>query len=490
MQCPDGEDDTRLPLPGRAVLSYRETRMGGNDMHQAPSQSPASNGRSEPGHRGKVTRWETVPVGNGYTALQRVVARPGANSAVLHHKILGGGAVVRTVERVLETRDPGDPRRLRREVIQVENVLLRLAPATCPLCTQVPCKHLHSAATAVAFLQDRRSDRTPGSPLVGLDHESREPVTVPYSVTTAGVRVRCLGRIVDHEPDLGEEDAPRPAESEYDGPGLLADWGHTVRGAHPNASHVQLIGAAIPVGQAALNDHWAVDAEALPTTLSIQDVAGPDDGTVAMLSPIVDRAIGRTISYVPRLFGDREDLFQYGMEIAIPEARRLSRIPGETDQQFASRLEHRVALAVRHRLIDAIRRQDAADRNTPSSSLEEARERGAEPGEDGDPFDLVFRPYQDGRRDARVRAIALHVHRQAQGLARLIVARAYIAAFGCSEKRRKGIAELRDHPDYSAAAKRLASLWGEAMTRFARGEIAPVYDRVRSARRVSATSAA
>ena len=196
----------------------------------------------------------------------------------------------------------------------------------------------------------------------------------------------------------------------------------------------------------------------------------------------------RTISYVPRLAGEREDLFQYGMEIAILEARRVSRIPGETDQQFASRFEHRVAIAVRHRLIDTIRRQDAADRNA-SSSLEEGRERGVEPEEDGDPFDLVFRPYQDGRRDARVRAIALDVHRQARGLARLIVARAYIAAFGCSDKRRKGIAELQDHSEYPAAAKRLASLWGEAMTRFARGEITPVYDQLH-ARRVSATSAA
>jgi hypothetical protein len=452
--------------------------------HRAPSQIRGTT-PTEPGHRGKVTRWETVPAGNGYSALRRVVARPGANSAVLHHKILGGGAVVRKVERVLDIPDPDDPRRTRREIVTVEDVLLRLHPAKCPLCTQVPCKHLHSAATAVAFLQDRRGDRTPGSPLVGLDHEGREPETVPHSVTTAGVRVRCLGRIAD------PEDGSLPTESgEYDGPGLLADWGHTVRGAHPNASHVQLVGAAIPVGQAAFNAHWAVDAEALPTTLSIRDVAGTDDGTVAMLGPIVDRAIARTISYVPRLFGDREDLFQYGMEVAIPEARRLSPNSGESPQQFASRLEHRVALALRHRLIDAIRRQDAADRNTPSSSLEEARERGAEPGEDGDPFDLVFRPYQNGRRDARVRAIALDVHRHARGLARLVIARAYIAAFGCSDKRRKGIAELRDLAEYPAAAKRLASLWGDAMTRFARGEITPVYDRVRSARRVPATSAA
>ena len=453
-------------------------------QHQAPSQIRGTT-PAEPGHRGKVTRWERVPAGNGYIALQRVVVRPGANSAVLHHKILGGGAVVRKVERVLDTPDPDDPRRMRREVIELEDILLKLNPAKCPLCTQVPCKHLRSAATAAAFVQDRRGDRTPGSPLVVLDHEGREPVTVPYSVTTAGVRVRCLGRILD------PEDGSLLTESwEYDGPGLLADWGHTVRGAHPCASHVRLVGAAIPVGHAALNDHWAVDAEALPATLSIRDIAGVDDGTMAVLAPIVERAIARTVSYVPRLFGDREDLFQYGMEIAIPEARRFSRVPGETDQQFAGRFEHRLVLAIRHRLIDAIRRQDAADRNAPSSSLEEARDRGVEPEEDGDPFDLVFRPYQNGRRDARVRAIALDVHRHAHGLARLIVARAYIAAFGCSEKRRKGIAELRDHPEYPAAAKRLASLWGEAMTRFARGEIAPVYDRVRSARRVSAANAA
>jgi hypothetical protein len=95
--------------------------------HQAPSQIRGTT-PAEPGHRGKVTRWETVPAGNGYTALRRVVARPGANSAVLHHKILGGGAVVRKVERVQETPDPDDPRRTRREIVTVEDVLLRLTP--------------------------------------------------------------------------------------------------------------------------------------------------------------------------------------------------------------------------------------------------------------------------------------------------------------------------------------------------------------------------
>ncbi len=150
-----------------------------------------------------------------------------------------------------------------------------------------------------------------------------------------------------------------------------------------------------------------------------------------------------------------------------------------------------MAITVRRRLIDTIRRQEAADRNTPSRSLEEARDRGIEPEEDEDPFDLVFRPYQDGRRDARVRAIALDIHRQARGLARLIVARAYIAAFGCSDTRRKGVAELRDHPEYPAAAQRLAHLWGEALTRFVRGEIRPVYDREQACvRRAIATRAA
>ena len=95
-----------------------------------------------------------------------------------------------------------------------------------------------------------------------------------------------------------------------------------------------------------------------------------------------------------RLAGGWDDLFQYGMAVALPEARVLSPSPGESLDDFAVRLERRVAMAVRHRLIDLIRRQDAADRNTASVSIEEVRERGVEEtGNEVDPFDLVFQPH-------------------------------------------------------------------------------------------------
>ncbi len=92
-------------------------------MQQAPSQTRGVT-PAEPGHRAYVARWEVVPDGNGHTALRRVVVRPGANSAVLHHKILSDDAVVRKVDRILDTPDPNDRRRVRRTVVTLEDVLL------------------------------------------------------------------------------------------------------------------------------------------------------------------------------------------------------------------------------------------------------------------------------------------------------------------------------------------------------------------------------
>ena len=465
-------------------------------MQTAPSQTRSS-APAQPGHRSKIVRWELVPDASGELVFQRVKVTPGANSAVLHHKALGRNVVVRKVERIREVPDPDKPGRTRLETTKLEDVLLRLN-GRCPVCDQVSCKHLTSAAVAAAALLTRRQGQRQ-SAFVGLGREGWEPKVATQSFTKAGHRIRCLGRIVDHERDNEDSTAPRPTDSnsEYDGPGLLADWGYTARGAHPNAPHVRLIGTAIPVGMGALEKvpHESVDSDGnriqldddairfpeLPDSRSIHDVAGQDDGTLSVLGPIVERTITSTIHHLPRLAGEREDLFQYGMAVAIPELRKLSQNRGESDDAFAIRREYRISIALKHRLIDLIRRQDAADRNLPEVSSDAARERGIDLEDDEaatDPFDLVFRPYQDGRRDAKVRTIALEIHRQARGLARLVIARAYRAAFGSGSTRRKGIAELREHPDYAMAAKTLAHLWGEAVTKVVRGELPLVYDRV------------
>ena len=139
-------------------------------------------------------------------------------------------------------------------------------------------------------------------------------------------------------------------------------------------------------------------------------------------------------------------------------------------------------MAVRHRLIDLIRRQDAADRNKASVSIEEARERGVEPtGHEGDPFDLVFQPHLSARRDARARAIALAVYRQSTGLARRIILRAYLTAF--VGRRTPGTLELREHPGYPAASRALATAWAGGLAQAMAGRADPVYNRPRQSPR-------
>jgi hypothetical protein len=170
------------------------------------------------------------------------------------------------------------------------------------------------------------------------------------------------------------------------------------------------------------------------------------------------------------------------MAVALPEARALSPTPGESLDDFAVRLERRVAMAVRHRLIDLIRRQDAADRNTAWVSIEEVRERGVEEtGNEADPFDLVFQPHLSARRDARARAIALAVYRQSTGLARRIIRGAYLAAF--VGRRTPGTLELREHPSYPAAAQALATAWAGGLAQAMAGALIPVYERPRANRR-------
>jgi hypothetical protein len=125
-------------------------------MALAPSQK-----HTAPGHRGTVTRWLTVVDAKGRLCLQRVVARPGANSAVVHHKVLSDRAVVRKVVRVRELPDSDDARRVVREHVQLEDLLLTLDPASCPKCRQLPCAHLRHGVETLAFLRARQQDRTP-----------------------------------------------------------------------------------------------------------------------------------------------------------------------------------------------------------------------------------------------------------------------------------------------------------------------------------------
>ena len=98
-------------------------------MALAPSQL-----HTAPGHRGQVTRWLTVADGQGRLCLQRVVTRPGANSAVVQYKVLSDRAVLRKVVQIRELPDPDDARRVVREHVPLERFILTLDPASCPKC--------------------------------------------------------------------------------------------------------------------------------------------------------------------------------------------------------------------------------------------------------------------------------------------------------------------------------------------------------------------
>jgi hypothetical protein len=206
--------------------------------------------------------------------------------------------------------------------------------------------------------------------------------------------------------------------------------------------------------------------------------AGATDGVVDVLAPVVERVLFRTVTHPPGIAGGWEDLFQEGMATAIQQTVQLSPYHGEDLDQFAARLDRRVATAVRHRLIDLIRRQDAAARNTPLASLEAGQDAGLNvPAPDGDAFDLLFRPHERARRDARARAIALAVYRDSRGLARRIIRRAYVTAF--RGKRTAGTLEFGNHPDYPVASKALVTSWTRYLAQAMRGALRPVYDRPR-----------
>jgi hypothetical protein len=208
-------------------------------------------------------------------------------------------------------------------------------------------------------------------------------------------------------------------------------------------------------------------------------------GNAKVLAPIVEGVLFRTITHPPRLAGGWEDLFQEGMATALQEARKLRTSVEETPDRYAARLERRVTLAVRHRLIDAVRRQDAAARNIPCISLEAGQEAGMDvPASYTDPFDLLFRLPEAREHRARFRAVALAVYRNARGLARRIIRRAYLGAI--MRRSTRGTLELQTRVDYPAAADWLAEAWGQAVALMMRGAILPVYHRRKRRLTVSA----
>ncbi len=269
----------------------------------------------------------------------------------------------------------------------------------------------------------------------------------------------------DLERELHSRLDPRTDDGEYDGG--LGEWPDE----HGDPQRV--------VWDEDQSESPALDSTHDPRARFLADIAaGTTDGATDVLAPVVERVLFRTVTHPPQIAGGWEDLFQEGMATAVRETAQLSPYPGEQLDEFAARLDHRVTIAVRHRLIDLIRRQDAATRNTPSASLEAGEDAGMHvPAQDGDAFDLLFQPHERARRDARARVIALAVYRESRGLARRIIRRAYVTAF-CGT-RTAGTLEFRDHPDYPAAARALATSWATCLAQAMSGALRPVYDRPR-----------
>jgi hypothetical protein len=208
-------------------------------------------------------------------------------------------------------------------------------------------------------------------------------------------------------------------------------------------------------------------------------LAGQDaGGNAKVFAPIVEGVLFRTITHPPRPYRRLGRSIPRRHGDGTSGGRRLRTSVKETPDRYAARLERRVTLAVRHRLIDAVRRQDAATRNFPCTSLEAGQEAGMDvPASDTDPFDLLFRPPEAREHRARFRAVALAVYRDARGLARQIIRRAYLGAM--MSRSTRGTLELQHRVDYSAAAQWLAEAWGQAVALMMQGAILPVYHRRR-----------
>jgi len=274
---------------------------------------------------------------------------------------------------------------------------------------------------------------------------------------------------------------PSGVEGEYDGGHLPSGIGWFDHNGQPTDGDGR-IEWDVDVPEA----HLRADPKPVPSRF-LTNLAGADAGGHAeVLAPIVERVLFRTVTHPPRLAGGWDDLFQEGITTALREAIKLSPESGESLDHYAARLERRVALAVKHRLIDAVRRQDAANRNTPAASLEAGEGVGIDiPASQDDPFDLLFRLPEQREHRARFRAIALAVYRDARGLARRIVRRAYLGVI--VGRNNRGTLELRDHPEYPGAARWLADAWARSMAQAMQGGLTPAYHRRK--RRLAGTAA-
>jgi|GEM_PF-5871921 len=185
----------------------------------------------------------------------------------------------------------------------------------------------------------------------------------------------------------------------------------------------------------------------------LRHVAASADDEAAALAPIVERAVA-SVEFPPRLFGDREDLFQYGYLAVLDTIKKTPDDWGRIDIHSAWFIR-RVRLLLARRMTDAIRKQGRADRNLQEAELLDDRVLTDDP-DDGSPDESLFRALFEPRLDEDT-ALMRYVLDHASGFDREIVE----AVLG---EGTVVLADLRKDPEYPWAIDRLTRLCEDAMT--------------------------
>jgi len=216
--------------------------------------------------------------------------------------------------------------------------------------------------------------------------------------------------------------------------------------------------------------------------LALHGVCAAADAAVAVLFPLVARAVHRTVARPPRAT-DYDDLIQEGLLHALPEVEKVTPELGEDLDGFMRRFHRRIYLVVSHRMIDLLRhearrhRQKVGDVWTAIDvmSLEHAQKAGIDIRDPTADIDLVADQELIQELSERYRAVACAAWRSLSGLARRWLALLLLPA---TDSRRARRISLEQDPSFEAARAQVQIAYGEAMTRLFRGEItAPLRHR-------------
>ena len=209
--------------------------------------------------------------------------------------------------------------------------------------------------------------------------------------------------------------------------------------------------------------------------LALHGVCAVPDATIAVLSPLVAQAVHRTVARPPRTT-EYDDLIQEGLLRALPEVEKVTPQSGEDLDGFMRRFHRRIHLVVTHRMIDLLRHETRTHRQKVGDlwiaidvmSLEHAQEAGVDIRDPTADVDLVADQELIQELSERYRAVACAAWRTLSGRARRWLALLLLPDTDSRRARRIG---LEQDPSFEAARAQVQTAYGEAMTRFFRGEI-------------------